>query len=149
MLGWEGYSVKKWHRTPTSRMDHITAYAMILPSVALLGVFVLWPLYTAITNSLTDWNFYNSSYVGLRNYFVAFRNPVFRKSFENIVLYILFSVPIGIVLPFLFAHCVKRLQGMYGAVIKTALYIPSIIAGVISAVIFLLFWITRAASSIT
>ena len=118
-------------------MDHLTAYILILPSVALLGVFVLWPLYSAIEKSLTDWNFYNSTFVGLRNYSVAFRNPVFQKSFMNILLYILFSVPIGIVLPFLFAHSVKRLKGMYGASIKTALYIPSVISGVISAVIFL------------
>jgi ABC-type sugar transport system permease subunit len=128
---------KKWRKTPTSRMDHITAYAMILPSIALLGVFVMWPLYSAMKNSLTDWNFYNSTYVGFKNYAVAFRNPVFKKSFENILLYVLLSVPLGIVLPFLFAHCVKRLKGMYGAAIKTALYVPSIISGVISAVIFL------------
>ncbi|MDR1569935.1 MAG: sugar ABC transporter permease [Oscillospiraceae bacterium] len=130
-------SVDKRRRTPTSRMDHITAYAMIIPSLALLGVFVLYPLYTSITKSLTDWNFYNSMYVGLKNYTVALRNPTFHRAFQNILLYILFSVPIGVVLPFLFAHCVKRLQGMYGAAIKTALYIPSIISGVISSVIFL------------
>lgn len=130
-------ALKKWRRTPTSRMDHITAYCMIVPSIVLLGIFVLWPLYTSITKSLTDWNFYKSTYVGLHNYSVAFRNPIFRKSFVNIVKYVLLSVPIGIILPFLFAHCVKRLQGMYGAAIKTALYVPSIISGVISSVIFL------------
>lgn len=128
---------KKWHRTPTSRMDHLTAYLMIIPSVLLLGVFVLWPLYTSITKSFTDWNFYNSSYVGVQNYKVALRNPVFQKAFSNIVKYIFLSVPIGIIFPFLFAHCVKRLTGLFSASVKTALYVPSIISGVISSVIFL------------
>ncbi len=128
---------KKWRRTPTSRMDHITAYLMILPSIVLLGIFVLWPLYTSITKSLTDWNFYNSTYVGLQNFQVAFRNPTFLKSFVNILKYVVLSVPLGIIVPFLLAHCVKHLRGMFSAITKTTLYIPSIISGVISSVIFL------------
>ena len=39
---------KKWQRTPTSRMDHITAYLMILPSIALLAIFVIWPLISSV-----------------------------------------------------------------------------------------------------
>lgn len=128
---------KRWHRTPTSRMDHLTAYAMILPSVVLLAIFVIWPLITSIEKSFTDYNFYQSSWVGLKNYRVAFRNPTFLKSFKNILKYIAIGVPLGIIPPFLFAHCVKKLHGMLGASVKTALYIPSIIGGVISSVIFL------------
>ena len=128
---------EKWHRTPTSRMDHVTAYLMILPSIVLLLIFVIWPLITSLQKSLTDYNFYNSSYVGLKNYEIAFRNPTFLKSFENILVYIAISVPLSIIPPFLFAHCVKKLTGNFGACVKTALYIPSIIGGVISSVIFL------------
>lgn len=127
---------KKWHRTPTSRQDHITAYCMILPTLIVLGIFVIWPLYTAIVNSFTDWNFYKSTYVGLKNYRVAFRNPTFRKAFVNIIKYVAIGVPLGIIPPFLFAHCVKKLKGTYGAVIKTGLYVPSIIGGVVVSVIF-------------
>lgn len=128
---------KKWHKTPTSRMDHATAYLMILPSIILLGIFVLWPLVSSIEKSLTDYNFYSSKYVGLKNYMVAFRNPTFKKSFENIAIYILIGVPLGIIPPFLFAHLIKHLQGGFGAAVKTALYIPNIIGGVVSSVIFL------------
>lgn len=128
---------KKWHRTPTSRMDHWTAYLMILPSMVLLGIFVLWPLVSAIVNSFTNWNFYKSSYVGIKNYQLAFKNKIFLKSFSNIFKYMVIGVPLGIIPPFLFAHCVKQMQGTFGAAIKTALYVPSIIGGVVSSVIFL------------
>lgn len=124
--------------TPTSRMDHITAYCMILPSIVLLGIFVIYPLCLSIYHSFTDWNFYHSTFTGIKNYQVAFRNPTFRKSFVNILKYIVLSVPAGIILPFLFAHCVKKLKGFFSPCVKTALYIPSIISGVISSVIFLL-----------
>lgn len=127
----------KWHRTPTSRMDHLTAYLMILPSFVLLAVFVIWPLIDSISKSFTDYNFYNSTFVGLYNYRVAFHNPTFLKSFQNILKYIVIGVSLGIIPPFLFAHCVKALRGFFGAAVKTALYIPSIIGGVISSVIFL------------
>ena len=128
---------KKWRRTPTSRMDHITAYLMILPSIALLAIFVIWPLISSVEKSFTDYNFYNSTYVGWKNYEMAFRNPVFLKSFKNILVYIAIGVPLGIIPPFLFANCVKKLHGGFGAAVKTALYIPSIIGGVVSSVIFL------------
>ena len=125
------------NRHPTQKMDYITAYCMILPSIILLGIFVLWPLAESLSKSLTDWNFYNTTYVGLKNYRVALRNPTFRKAFGNIVKYVLLSVPAGIILPFLFAHCVRQMRGLYATMTKTVLYIPSIIAGVIASVIFL------------
>ncbi len=128
---------KTKHRSPTQKMDYTTAYLMILPSLVLLGIFVLWPLYQSISKSLTDWNFYNSTFVGLKNYRLAFKNPTFRKSFGNILKYVIISVPLGIILPFLFAHLVRSLKGVYSAVVKTTLYIPSIISGVIASVIFL------------
>ena len=124
-------------RLPTAKMDYITAYCMILPPLVLLGIFVMWPLFQSISKSLTDWNFYNTTFVGLKNYRVALRNPNFQRAFGNIVKYVLISVPIGIVLPFLFAHCVRHMRGLYATLTKTVLYIPSIIAGVIASVIFL------------
>ena len=128
---------KKWRRTPTSRMDHITAYLMLLPSLVLLAIFVIWPLFVTLEKSFTDYNFYNSTFVGIKNYYAAFRNPTFLKSFKNILRYIALGVPLGMIPPFLFAHLVKHLQGTLGTAVKTALYIPSIIGGVISSVIFL------------
>lgn len=118
-------------------MDHLTAYGMLLPSLVLLSIFVIWPLFTTISKSFTDWNFYNSNPVGFLNYWRAFRNPTFRKSFVNIGIYLLYSLPLNIILPFLFAHCVRSLRGTYSATIKTMLYVPSVIGGVISSVIFL------------
>ncbi len=124
-------------RSTTQRMDRTTAYLMILPSLLLLGIFVLWPLVQSITHSLTDWNFYNSTFVGLKNYRLAFKNPTFLKAFSNSLKYIVISVPLGIILPFLFAHLVRSLKGLYAGLVKTTLYIPSIISGVIASVIFL------------
>ena len=118
-------------------MDHITAYLMILPSIVLLAIFVIWPLISSLEKSLTDYNFYNSTYVGFRNYAVAFRNPTFLKSFKNSLMYILIGVPLSIIPSFLFAHVVKHLQGTPGSAVKTALYVPRVIGSVISSVIFL------------
>jgi len=118
-------------------MDHITAYCMLIPSILLLGIFVFWPLFTSLEKSFTDYNFYNATFVGTHNYEVAFRNPTFLKSLGNTLKYMCFQVPLGIIPPFLFAHLVKHLKGTAGAAVKTALYIPSIIGGVVVSVIFL------------
>ena len=58
-------------RRPTAKMDYITAYCMIIPPLIILGIFVFWPLYESLSKSLTDWNFYNTTFVGLKNYQVA------------------------------------------------------------------------------
>lgn len=123
--------------SPTARMDHTTAYLMILPSLILLGIFVIWPLFESVSKSLTDWNFYSLTFLGLKNYRVALHNPTFQRAFSNIVLYVLLSVPLGMVLPFLFANTIRRLTGHYASAVKTVLYIPSIVSGVIASVIFL------------
>ena len=129
---------KKTSFSPTRRMDLLTAYCMILPSLILLGIFVIWPLASSILHSFTDWNFYHAENVGMLNYVRVFKNPIFKRSLENTLVYILYAVPLSIVVPFLLAHCVKALgEGLYAAGIKTVLYVPSIISGVISSVIFL------------
>ena len=45
---------KRRYGLPTRRMDHTTAYLMILPSFAFLVVFVLVPLFMAVEKSFTS-----------------------------------------------------------------------------------------------
>ncbi len=125
-------------RQPTRRMDHATAYLMILPSFAFLVVFVLIPLFMAVEKSFTDWNFYlDSGFVGLRNFRLVLQNELFRASLVNGLKFVALIVPAQLVASFLFAHVLKGLSGGYGVFVKTAVYVPTVISGVIASTIFL------------
>lgn len=137
-MGSKGAKKTTRNRLPTSKTDHITAYLMILPAFAILAVFVLYPLYMAVTKSFTNWSFYGETqFVGFENYRQVIRNAYFQKSLVNSLKFVLILVPSQIFLAFLFAHAVKKLTGGFGTFVKVSIYVPTVIAGVVASVIFI------------
>ncbi len=125
--------------SPLRRMDITTAYCMLIPSLVVISIFVIWPCFQAISKSFTDWNFYNTQNVGFLNYKRALNNPIFRATYLNMIQYVIFNVPISIIVPFLFAHCIKNLGvSRFSSFAKISLYIPGVIGGVIISLIGLL-----------
>ena len=119
-------------------MDHATAYLMILPALAFLTMFVFVPLVMAVQKSFSDWNFYSASvFVGLRNFSLVLRNELFLTSLVNGFKFVGIIVPSQLVLSFLFAHVLKGTRGTLSSVVKTAIYVPAVISGIIASVIFL------------
>lgn len=122
----------------TKKMDHRTAYLMIIPSILLLGVFVLLPLFLAFERSFYDWRFYKeSTFIGFENFRMVLQNSLFQLSIKNILWFVAIIVPTQIVVTFLFAHALKGMTPKMGAFIKTAIYVPTVISGVVASVIFL------------
>ncbi len=119
-------------------MDHRTAYVMILPALAFLVVFVLLPLFLAVEKSFTDWNFYQeSTFTGLRNFRLVLTNELFLTALRNGLRFVLIIAPAQLVASFLFAHVLRGMaQGLSGTV-KTSIYVPAVISGVVASVIFM------------
>lgn len=131
--------------SPTSRQDHITAYLMILPAFALLTIFVIIPLGMALYYSFTSWSFYKeSAFVGLNNFRLMLKDPLFIKSVRNAVKFMLIILPLQIVLTFLFANALRGLKTRTANAVKTAIYVPTVISGVVASVIFLFLMDYRA-----
>lgn len=123
---------------PTQRMDLRTGYLMVIPSLVALGIFVYVPLFMALEKSLTNWNFYGGSeFIGLRNFELVLQNQLFRKSLVNILWFVLMIIPIQMVITFLFAHVLRGMAARIGAFAKTAVYVPTVISGIVASVIFL------------
>ncbi len=124
---------------PTRRMDLRTGYLMVLPSLLFLAVFVYVPLLMALEKSFTNWNFYaeQQTFIGLDNFRMVLRNQLFRKSIVNILWFSLMIIPAQVVLTFLFAHVLRGMSMRLGAFVKTAVYVPTVISGIVASVIFL------------
>lgn len=126
------------HRSRSKpRYDNKVAYAMLLPILALLTVFVIIPFAYAIRVSFYDWSFYQDSvYVGLRNFTNVLTDPLFTKSILIGLRFSLMVVPVQLVLAFLFAHVIKGMGRRGSGFVKTSIYIPTVISGIIASIVF-------------
>lgn len=126
------------HYSRMTRKEMKTAYLMLLPGFALLSLFVLYPLFTAAYRSLYDWTFYvEATYIGLENYKTILQSSIFRQTIGNALRFVVFQVPLGILIPFLYAVLLKTLNERMSGFIKCAVYIPGILSGAVASIMVL------------
>jgi multiple sugar transport system permease protein len=119
------------------KYDNGTAYTMLAPIVILLTIFVVIPFVYSIYVSFYDWGFYQDSiFVGWRNYYLVLTDALFYKSIVTGLKFALYVIPIQMVLSFLFAHVIRAMGNRSSAFVKTSIYIPTIISGIIASIIF-------------
>jgi ABC-type sugar transport systems, permease components len=119
------------------RFDNATAYMMLTPIVVLLTIFVVIPFIYAVRVSFYDWSFYQDSvFVGMRNFTNVLTDDLFLKSVGVGLKFAILVVPAQMVLAFLFAHVIKGMGSKLAGFVKTAIYIPTIISGIIASIIF-------------
>ncbi|MBB6636905.1 carbohydrate ABC transporter permease [Cohnella thailandensis] len=119
------------------RQDNAMAYTMLLPILALLTIFVIIPFVYAACVSFYNWSFYqDSTFVGFRNYYLVLTDRLFGKSVWTGLKFALMVVPSMLILSFLFANLIKNIGSKMGSFVKTAIYIPTIISGIVASVIF-------------
>ena len=87
----------------------------LLPSIVLFSVFLFYPLLRTIYLSffLTDNSGTPAVYVGLENYLEIFQSPIFLKSLQATILFVLYTVP-GTVLVSLFLAVIanEKIRGI-------------------------------------
>lgn len=126
-------------RTITSidKRDMHTAYLMILPVFVLLTIFVIVPLIYALERSFFDWNFYiDSEFVGFDNYRIIVNTVYFQQALRNIIRLTAIIVPISLLISFLFANALTRINQKLSTFTRVITYIPGIVSGIVISVIF-------------
>jgi multiple sugar transport system permease protein len=119
------------------RQDNLTAFTLLAPILILLTIFVVIPFFYAIKVSFYDWSFYqDSKFVGFRNFYMVLTDHLFRESVVVGLKFAFMVVPVTLILAFLFANIVKGLGARMSSIVKTSVYIPTIISGIVASVIF-------------
>ena len=128
------------------RQDNGVAYLLLAPIVILLTIFVIIPFFYALRVSFYNWSFYqDSTFVGLQNFYMVLTDDLFLQSIWVGLKFALMVVPTMLILSFLFANIIKNLGSGFASVVKTSVYIPTIISGIVASVIFVLSSIMPAA----
>lgn len=120
---------------PGTATERRYAVLFVLPALALVAIFRLFPLVWGFVISLTDYTGLNeASFVGFENYGTVLNDPAFADSMVN-TLILLATLPIWILTPMLLAILIH--QGVPGGKIYRAVYFfPAVLSSVIIGSIF-------------
>ncbi len=118
------------------RLDALTGWAMISPSVVLIGLFGLFPVVWAFVLSFQNNDLQTpATWVGLKNYRQLIHDPVFLESIRHTLVYTVLFVPITLVLSLLAAAALnRRIRGI--TVYRLAVFIPVVTSTIATGVIF-------------
>lgn len=112
--------------TKREKNDWIAAYIFIAPLVIGLGIFYVYPFLQNFWFSFNDVNKFNvSTFIGIQNYIDLFQDPELFTSLYNTFLYVLITVPIGILLSLFIAALLNssiRGKSFY----RTIYFLPSV-----------------------
>ena len=128
--------------TPLQRSGARAAPWFLLPALALLGVFVVWPLIRFLLWSFGDVPLLapdRAVPVGLDNYSDLIADPRFRRSFLNTALFALMVVPVQTAGAFLLALWVNRPEPAWRW-LRTVFFVPVIVSMPVLAVLWTLLY---------
>ena len=110
---------------------------MVLPSMLIIAVFTIYPIFQSLIMSFTNWNILKNTrkFVGLNNYIRMFADERFLNALKNTVEYTLLYVPLLLLLCILFAALINfRFKG--ASFYKSVMFVPAVTSMAIIAIIF-------------
>lgn len=117
-------------------------WVFMLPTLLLYILFQGYPIITSAWYSMLDWSgmTMNATFVGLQNFKDLLADPLFKNSVVNSFKYMIFSVPIQLILSLIIAYILTSIIRKGATVFRTMYFIPVIttasIVGIIMIFIF-------------
>jgi ABC-type sugar transport system permease subunit len=125
---------RRAHSLRRSQSNGWYAFLFLLPSLLLVGLIFIYPVYSLIRMSLYQSLGSLSLYVGFDNYLVALNDPLFLTSVRN-NLVLMICVPIMIVVALVLALLLFE-QRQAAPVYRFILFVPYIISITVSGIAF-------------
>ena len=117
------------------RRRRATGYLYLVPMIALVGIFLLYPAVKTAWVALTDATGTNAgSFVGVDNFSRLFKDPAFRTSVRNTVYWVIGALVLQVGLGLLLAIVLSNMRG--GGAFKRLFYLPYALSGAAVAVIW-------------
>lgn len=107
------------------RVDAFQNFLFLVPTLVLLGVFVIYPFVSGLIYSFTDWNgMIMTEWVGLKNYKRLFTDLTFQDALVNTLIYgvgvTILEIPLGLVVANILNAPSLRMSGIF----RTTFYLP-------------------------
>ena len=121
-------------RLPGRWEDRIKPYLYLLPAVAAIGLFLIYPAYQTIVYSFA--NRTSTEWVGFDNYQALLSSEAFLQTLLNTLLWIVFVPTVTVVLGLAVAVLADRLRPRGEKLTKTIIFLPMAISMVGAATIW-------------
>lgn len=110
---------------------------LVIPVIFYVGIR-FYPTFQAFLLSFTDWDIISreKEFIGLENYRMILKDPVFWITLGNTGQYILYGLPINLLLGFILAYNINGVKGKLHDLFKAVYFIPYITSMVAIAWVF-------------
>jgi multiple sugar transport system permease protein len=118
-----------------------TGWIFVVPAIVSFLMFKYYPMLMGITVSFFRFDVMNppGDFVGFRNYLRAFKDPLVRNALKNNVQFWLLMLIMNQFVPLVLAVLVDEVR-KHKAFIRTLYYLPAILPGVVTTVLWKYFW---------
>lgn len=134
------------HPTPrrwwTMRRRHyLIAFLFIAPALVNFIIFRYMPILAAIRSSVWQYSLLGGygEFIGLQAYVRMLEDPIFWRSLQVTVLYVLGKVPVQIILSLALAISLQR-EDRFAAMVRSAIFAPVVTSIVVVSVIWALMY---------
>ena len=128
-----------WRLAPPPRLgrgEQISGWLFVLPALALLGVFLVYPIVWSLWMSFQVGKGMNISFGGFANIVRLAHDPVFIRALTNTCIFFVVQVPVMITLALLFAVALNDPTLWGRGFFRTAIFLPCITSLVAYSVLF-------------
>lgn len=126
----DNFTDKKIQNNAYHIKKNIIAWAIAIPSLVLFVFFIWGPLIQNIVFSFAKTNNFDIvRFHGLENYIKVFADPRFSQALQNTLLYVIYSLLIGFLIPIILALLISeviRTKSLF----KVGFYIPNIVPAI-------------------
>jgi alpha-glucoside transport system permease protein len=121
-------------RLPGKWEDRVKPYLYILPALAAIGIFLVYPVIQTVIYSFA--NATSTQWVGTKNYTDLFQQKDFQITLVNTLLWILVVPVMVVILGLAVATLADRLRARGERTAKTLIFLPMAVSGVALAAIW-------------
>ncbi|SCP98802.1 carbohydrate ABC transporter permease [Anaerobium acetethylicum] len=119
-----------------SRKQNLSGWAFLTPAAILIAAMSFYPMFRALILSFKTGVGLNMKWAGTYNYVRMFQDAVFMQALKNNFIYLIFQVPIMLVLALVLASLLNNKDLRFKGFFRTAIFLPCATSLVSYAVIF-------------
>jgi ABC-type sugar transport system permease subunit len=128
-------AARLWSSPIVRRLGQLEKYLYLIPAIAFVSIFLLYPAGYTIYISLTDWDGLNPPhFIGVQNYQDFFQDPVFKTSFENTLIWVVATILFPVLWGLGMALLITRIK--FEGFFKTIFYLPYAISATSTSVMW-------------
>ena len=111
-------------------------YYFLIPVIVIFGVFMIYPIVKSLMLSFYSFEAGDYHFVGLQNYLNLMKDPVFKKSLFNTLVYLVIQVPVMVFLALMLAYLTDQAFVRVKAVFRVSLFLPAVTCLVAYSLVF-------------